>query len=299
VSDQRGGRWAVRAIALAVGAACMLIALKATAHRAHQAVYPGTVRLAAATALLVVAAVLVGWAWPLVLAARGQAARRLAAGFYLSLLGKYLPGGMWQPVGQVGTARRQGLGLAEATTATVVFALVQLVGGLAIGTALAVAGAGVPVAFRWLAAPGVLALALLDRRWMVWALGRVPRRVRPAAATTAAAVPAQLPLLRSWAATTAGAVVGGLAFAVVLQGVATVALLPAMLAWPVAWAVGFMAVFVPAGLGVREAVLVGLLSGIAPIPAILAASIFLRLATIAAEAVVIVVSRLTTARAGG
>ncbi len=95
-----------------------------------------------------------------------------------------------------------------------------------------------------------------------------------------------------WALVTIGALCGG--YTVLLLSVtddingATVSARFAM-----SWAVGFLAVPVPAGVGVREAVLVAAIPGVPTAP-LLAASLALRLLTIATEVLALVGNRLSS-----
>jgi hypothetical protein len=69
----------------------------------------------------------------------GQGSKRaLARAFYAAQLGKYVPGAIWQAVGQVGLSRRAGVSLAQATVAFPVHALTWLAASGTVGAALAV-----------------------------------------------------------------------------------------------------------------------------------------------------------------
>jgi hypothetical protein len=84
-----------------------------------------------------------------------------------------------------------------------------------------------------------------------------------------------------WALVTIGSLCG--AYAVLLGSLGTGANPGTMFcAFAFSWAVGFLAIPIPAGVGVREAVLVALLPGVGTAP-LLAASLALRLLTIATE----------------
>jgi uncharacterized membrane protein YbhN (UPF0104 family) len=84
----------------------------------------------------------------------------------------------------------------------------------------------------------------------------------------------------------------GVSYAVVASQVTTEPYqLATATAFLVAWLIGFAAVPFPAGIGVREAVLVGLLSPSIPGASVVAASLIHRLATIGSEVIVYLASR--------
>jgi hypothetical protein len=101
-------------------------------------------------------------------------------------------------------------------------------------------------------------------------------------------VPPQRAILVSSAWSVATLLASGGAFALLVSD-ASNGTLVAILGYALAWAVGFLALPFPSGLGVREAVLVAVVGPTAPV---IAASIVHRLVTIAAEGVLVVWSRL-------
>jgi SAM-dependent methyltransferase/uncharacterized membrane protein YbhN (UPF0104 family) len=208
----------------------------------------------------------------------------LAAGFYLSQLGKYLPGGLLQAVAQVGYAARSGASTAQAGVRLVVFGITLAAGGALVGATLAFLGAGVHGLLRVASVAALLALApLLDRRWMIRAVRWWQRRRdRPSLDEL---IPGQRSILRAWVWSAVGVAATSVAFALFLRGMASdVSLLAAIPAFALAWTIGFLALPFPAGLGVREAVLLIVLAGLVPASAIIAAAVFLRLTAIVAEA---------------
>jgi SAM-dependent methyltransferase/uncharacterized membrane protein YbhN (UPF0104 family) len=214
----------------------------------------------------------------------------LAAGFYLSQLGKYLPGGVWQALAQAGYAARAGVPGAQAGTRLVVFGLTQATGGALVGATLVALGSGVDWILRAAALLPLLALvALLDRRWMIRAVRWWQRRRGKPARDEL--IPAQAAILRACGWSVGTMVVTSLAFALLLGGTAVDApILASVPAFAFAWTIGFLALPFPAGLGVREAVLLLTLAGLVPAAAVIAAAVFLRLMAIAAEAAAIAVS---------
>jgi glycosyltransferase 2 family protein len=225
---------------------------------------PGLFMLA--TVLLALSYGLVACLWGLAL---GRAAGTgLAAGarvWFLSNLARYVPGNLWSYVGAVELARREGV--ARPTTLAVM-ALTQV---LSVGVAVA---AGLPVLLAErarLGRPALLgaavvaagaALAVLFRRRLL-ALARRrlpgvdPDQLTPSAGTVAWLVAGYAAY---WAVT-------GLAFAALVASLHPLAAgdVPLVVAaYAAAYAAGFLALLTPAGLGVREGVLVVALAPVLP-----------------------------------
>jgi uncharacterized membrane protein YbhN (UPF0104 family) len=173
----------------------------------------------------------------------------------LSQLGKYIPGGFWQPLGWLGLARQAGVGTGVASVSIAATMILLVAGAFIVGPIL-LAASRAAGAFVWLIFAVPVVLAALHPRVLGPALRFAARIVkRP------------------------GLDVGGLSFGSLLAGLAyaiplwllhgtglafTAAALHLAGAgdWPlltgafaIAWAIGFLAIPVPGGLGVREAVL--------------------------------------------
>jgi glycosyltransferase 2 family protein len=221
---------------------------------------------AAATALLALSYGLVACLWGLAL--HRAAGTRVVAGariWFLSNLARYVPGNVWSYVGAVELARREGV--ARRTTLAVM-ALTQV---LSVGVALL---AGLPVLLAERARLGRPALlgavvvaagaglaAVFRRRLLGLARRRMPG-FDPAGLTPSAGTVALLVAGYAlyWAVT-------GLAFAALVASLYPLA--PAdvplvMAAYAAAYAAGFLALLTPAGLGVREGVLVVALAPVLP-----------------------------------
>jgi uncharacterized membrane protein YbhN (UPF0104 family) len=225
---------------------------------------PGVFALACV--LLAISYALVACLWGLAL--RRAAGTRLAAGvriWFLSNLARYVPGNVWSYVGAVELARREGV--ARRTTLAVM-ALTQV---LSVGVALlvglpvllaerarlgrpALLGAVVVVAVAGLAAGFRRQLLALARRRLP---GFEPGDLTPSAGTVALLV---LGYAGYWAVT-------GLAFATLVASLYPLAAgdVPLVVAaYAGAYAAGFLALLTPAGLGVREGVLVVALAPVLP-----------------------------------
>jgi len=195
---------------------------------------------------------------------------------------KYVPGGFAQATGQIAMTQRLGISWAAALLAYVVLQGGYIASGLWSGSAVAVLGDELPAWVRVLLATSVVLPVVMWRPVMAWGLGlvrRVVRRLPPPED-----LPAQRDLLLSWAAQLG--FLAGLSgvFTVILRsldGDAPVAL--ALAAFPLAFALGTLAVPVPSGLAVREAVLLGVLGSYVEGELVIAASVWLRLVTIVVE----------------
>jgi uncharacterized membrane protein YbhN (UPF0104 family) len=116
---------------------------------------------------------------------------------------------------------------------------------------------------------------------------------------TADHLPTQRDILEfyGWALLTLGPLCAAYA---ILVGSVTTGINPFVVfcAFAISWVIGFLAVPIPAGVGVREAVLVALIPGIGAAP-LLAASLALRLLSIAAEVLAFFVNKFVNRRHGG
>lgn len=224
----------------------------------------GLSRLGAGTVALAFAAVVAGLlanalSWRAALAGLGSPLPVAVAGrvYLLAQLGKYLPGSLWPVLAQAELGRDHGVPRARSAVA----ALAGLVVGLVTGTVVAA---------------GALSLSSADTLRTYWYVGLVPvagvvllappvlRRVldlavrvarRPTAGTTVSG--GHLLASAAWSLLM-WACFGVHAWLIArdLGGGPDRLLLLATGAYAVAWLVGFLVIFVPAGAGAREAALV-------------------------------------------
>ena len=272
-------KWTGRIIAVAAVAAAV-VALLSELDSGSVVVWPSGWQLASAGVLVGTGLWLSSSVWVHLLGddLRSRAHR---ADFFVAQIGKYIPGGIWQPLGQIGISAQRGMGKRQLTIAMVTHAVIQVSAGLLLSMWL-VANDDLDPWVRWAAvAAGLSSLALpavyraAERRSVI---PRVLSDLRMPDKPVKQLVLLGVNLI----------LLGG-AFAVA----ASVALDQApwtVLAFAAAWTVGFLVVPVPAGLGVREAVLVALV----PVPAgtVVAASAILRVVTIIVEFALILGSRL-------
>lgn len=189
---------------------------------------------------------------------------------YLSNVAKYLPGGAWNYVDRALLLAPLGVDGPRATGSMVLDLACQLASALLVGQLALVGGAapgwGLAVAAAIVGAmhPRVLNAALA-------AAAKLLKRPEPSVPYAYRAMLAQLALYTlNWAALAAS--FAALATALLPHALSARQLLALAGSFPMAWAVGTLALFVPAGLGVREASLVWLLHPVLPgaWPAVLA-----------------------------
>ena len=224
--------------------------------------------------------------WAAILDGEGSA-RELARGYYLSMLGKYVPGGIWQPVGQIVMASGATVTGKKATSGFLAHCAVQVAAGGVFAVLFAALGAGVSSWIRCAALAGICGIALLHRGWLhslVASLGRwLPRGLGIGIAEL---IPTQGAILRSfgWSIPTLG--FSGAALAVIVGAMGGEdPFVFVGLAFGFAWIVGFLAIPFPSGVAIREAVLVATLATGAPL--VLAASVIHRFLMFCAEIIVL------------
>lgn len=206
--------------------------------------------------------------------------------FFLSQVGKYVPGSVWPVLAQAEFARDHGVSRARAMTGSIVAMVVGVVTASIVG--LAGAALTVPDAvetYWWVVPVAVVLVALLTppvlRRVVALAF-RVTRRTEEPASITGGALAASAGWsLLVW-------LLLGLQAWLLLREIspdpdATFVL--ATGAFALAWLVGFLIVIAPAGAGAREAALVFLLGSVATGPQALSLALVSRFLMTAADAI--------------
>ncbi len=209
--------------------------------------------------------------------------------YYSAIVGKYIPGGVFQFAGQVGYTARAGQTVAKAAT-TFALSMVTTVGAGLIISGAAVFESSFPVLIRALAGLGLLAGVALTRRSILQSV--VDLAVRLTKRDASDSLPNQQSINESMAWGIVGLAFLAGSFVVVGSQITgsgnNLALGTAFL---VAWLAGFLAIPFPAGIGVREAALVWLLSPTLAAGPVIAASLAHRLITVASEVIVYLASR--------
>lgn len=219
---------------------------------------------AGCVALAIVNGLLTMLSWRAVLADLGSdvPVRPASLIYFVSQLGKYVPGGIWNIVAATELGADQQIPRRRSLSAMVVSVLVAIVSGLAVAVpALLVAGsAGTDVRWAWAAIP--VSLLVLSPP--------VLNRILATAMRLARREPLEHPLtVRGTLAATVWSVLGwlvvGLQVWLLARAVGMTSDVETYLlatgAYALAWIVGFVIIFVPAGIGARELVLGVLLSG--------------------------------------
>lgn len=214
--------------------------------------------------------------WRRILAGLGGVLRlgHAFGSWFLGNIMRYVPGNIWQYLGMAELNAAAGVSRILTLTSIVLHQVIWIAAGLAIVTTYAVV-AGELGSLSWLRpvlwlAP--LGLILLQprrlERMLNWALVRLRRE--PVRVTLTG--PQILGMLMRYAVVWT---LTGLGFAALVRGLTAypVALVPRLaVAWVAAYAVGFLSLLTPSGLGVREGALILLLSPMLapPLPAIIA-----------------------------
>ena len=179
--------------------------------------------------------------------------------FMIANLGRYVPGKVWQIAGLAVLARREGVSGGAATAAAVAGQGVAIVAASAVGVGALLVG---PDAFRAWSLPVAVALVagvgvgLLPPvfRWVTGAWFRVAREVRPDALTSRRATGWLVLYTLNW-------ILYAVAFWVLVLSLdLDAALVPVASSFAAAYVMGYVMIFAPAGVGVREGVLVALLT---------------------------------------
>ncbi|MBV6510110.1 MAG: hypothetical protein JJLCMIEE_03230 [Acidimicrobiales bacterium] len=211
-------------------------------------------------------------------------------------MAKYLPaGGALQVAGQVALSRQDEIALGRAAIVYPVFALAAVASAATLSAGLVLTADEISWDVRWLFLLGLLAPLLLIRsltRWVIDTARRLIKRI-----PSSEMIPSQAAIWRSFGWGLLNMATHGVSFAIVFHPLAPdLNPVHVTLSFVLAWLVGFLALPVPAGVGIREAVLVVLLAddpGVAPI---IAASVALRLIAIVAELTLISANRLNRRR---
>ncbi len=196
--------------------------------------------------------------WRRVLAGLGSPLPHLAAGrvYFLSQLGKYVPGSIWPVVAQAELSRAYGVPRSRAAAAAVAQLLVGVVTGAVVaGVALSTTSSGALRTYWWLALVAVAGAAALVPPVFDRVLAATLRLLRrgPAAPLGARALAATAGWeLVMWAAFGAHLWLLALGIGTRHPGLP----LLATGAYALAWLVGLLVVVLPAGAGAREAALV-------------------------------------------
>ena len=230
--------------------------------------------------------------WALVLermgGARAGLTRRTAAHIWLrSMLTRYIPGNVWHILGRTVLADQRGVPIALVIASATVEQIVMLLAALAVAALTFPFWPVVGHDQLWLLALLPIGLVCLHPALFNRALAFVARLTRrPELAFYHSSSDLAVYLL----AFVAAMLCSGCALVTLLMPLVPLTMSGVVFvlgAAALAWALGFLSFLTPSGLGVREAVLVGLLAKLFPLPVALAASLLFRLALTLGEVVAV------------
>ena len=189
--------------------------------------------------------------------------------WFVSNLGKYVPGKVWQIAAMGAMAQKNGVSAAAAIGSSLVVNLVNIIAGFAVIALTAAGKVGAAVGAQSSLARGdtaelaVIAIAVLGGAALLLAPVAVPRLATLAGRVSGRTVASpRVPSRAIWvaaASTTASWLLYGLAFSLFAHGVSPRATGNAssyIAVYTGSYLAGYLALFAPGGVGVREAVLV-------------------------------------------
>ncbi len=231
--------------------------------------------------VMVGAAACAAWSWAALLGVRFRSS---GVAYLQALPAKYIPGGLGLPISQLSFEAAKGDAPGGVVVRLVQHMLLSIgAGGLVGLIALALAP---PVSYLpWLLALVLVGVGFLSLPGPVLALTRRFPSVQGECAPQSA-------VWRAFFVTTAGVGLMSICYALVLGRLAPAesgAMVVA--AFAIAWTIGFAVIPLPAGVGLRESVLVLFLPGVG-LSLVVLASVILRLLAIVGDALVAVVARL-------
>jgi hypothetical protein len=250
---------------IAVGAVLLFVGMRVQEQWAELRAYPvpATVNwslLAASAASVGISYAVLIWTWQRTVLAWGErlpigAAARI---WFISNLGRYIPGKVWQ-IGAMGMmAQREGVSAAAAVGSSLVISLINVLTGIAVAI---VCGAGNLGAPRWAyVSAAVAAMLVVASPWLLPLIARLASSILKRPMTIAPLPPSAI-----WIAA-AGCTVAwllyGIAFCflhVAILGDPTGDVMRSTAAFTASYIAGFLFLPAPGGIGVREDVLYRLL----------------------------------------
>jgi uncharacterized membrane protein YbhN (UPF0104 family) len=277
-------------VAVVAALGLLLWRQRAEVGRALGDISPGLVL--ASWALAIVGIAIPGLVWRELLASQGYRTDRVAGLriFFVAQLGKYLPGGIWNLVAQVGLARDLRIPGRQAAAATFLSVALSVISALLLaGVTLPFAIPGLLDEYWWvfLAVPVLVAL-LLPRSvswWSATAFRVLRRPATPVRLSWTVLARCSLLLALSW-------LLLGLHFGALVQGLDADLPSPWLLStgvFALAWVAGFLVVVAPAGAGIREAALALGFAAVLPAGAVLIVAVLSRVLFVLADVVLAVV----------
>jgi uncharacterized membrane protein YbhN (UPF0104 family) len=225
-------------------------------------------------------------AWRALLKAVGHRLPVLTAArlYFLTQIGKYLPGSVWPVIAQIELGREEGVPPARSGVAAVLNLVVGIATGIVVGLVSLLLANGSPGDYWWLLLP-LPVLVLLVRPAVVQAVVgfglRVLRKPAPDVQLESRGV-----LVASGWSVVMWICFGLQVYVLVAAFGETDALARSIGAYAIAWVVGFLVFFAPAGAGARELTLVVLLAPALDRPEALSVAVVSRALAVAGDLVV-------------
>ncbi|WP_194784487.1 lysylphosphatidylglycerol synthase domain-containing protein [Actinomyces haliotis] len=216
------------------------------------------------------------------------ARREWFAVFFAAQLGKYVPGTAWAYVSQMELSRAKGVRRASSVIVMLLGAGMTVLASFAVGLVAAPypTVGWLPVWLRALAgALGIVGLVILSARPAVfaWAVRHLPERARVDTTTLDGVRHLWTPTAWTLLATVLYGLHVLVLATVTTPGDASEMIWRALGGFATAWVVGFLAIIVPAGVGVREVILVAFLAPVTGAAAALTVTVLSRFLIIIAE----------------
>jgi glycosyltransferase 2 family protein len=204
--------------------------------------------------------------------------RRSTRILYYSAMAGYVPGSVWHAVSRVFLTDREGVPKTITTVSVVLESVFILLGAVVVAALSLFAWPSPPL---WAAAAGLVVLVAViwrpDIAFKVanWGLQRIGRKPLDITLAPGSMIRLLLPFILNW-------IIFGAMFYAILAALypnLSPAYLPLVAGiFTASWVVGYLAIFVPQGLGVRELVIVTLLAVVGvPAPVATAAALLARL----------------------
>jgi glycosyltransferase 2 family protein len=223
-------------------------------------IHPGNFTGSAVSGLLALLSTMMAWRRAMAAATQLLPIPIFSRAFFLSQLGKYLPGAVWPLVGQVELLKSYGVKRTQSSLGSLLAMGIHLCCSVAVGV-IGILIAGAPIGtYWWLITLAVGAAVLIVppvTNSILTAISRINPKFSPLAKLHLDGhhlLVSALWEILSW-------LLFGLHFWFLMCIFADSPLLlwSAIGSYALSWAAGFIAVFAPAGIGVRELVLAGLL----------------------------------------
>ncbi|SFS14055.1 hypothetical protein SAMN04487783_1758 [Agrococcus baldri] len=222
-----------------------------------------------------------------------------ASTYFVGQLAKYVPGSVWAVLAQADLAARHGIGRSVTAAASLAQMLVSVLSGMLVGgVGLLLAGSEVLLTYWWIAPASLLCAVALWPPLLQLVLRLAGRVLRRDALREVTVRPAPMLAATGWCALMW--IAFGVHFALLIAPLVDDpgTLLLAGSAYAFAWVAGFVIIFLPAGAGAREGVLVLALGGVIGVPAALSMALVSRFAMLLGDVVVAGVGWLGLRRMG-